>query len=90
MGKIPLVRFASQENLQVADMNRLASTNESGEAVLVKEHNCFKQNNVEISNTSIFDETTNMLRVNASLMASMQVLKVVDQMYNKAINIREG
>jgi hypothetical protein len=30
-----------------------------------------------------------MLRLNASMLASMKMMKVVDDMYNKAINIRE-
>ncbi len=90
LGNIPLVRFASPENLEQSDMNRFKTTDESGEAVLVKEHNCFKQNNIETSNTNIYNSTSEMLRLNASMIASMRMLKVVDDMYNKAINIREG
>ena len=47
-------------------------------------------NNIEVSNTNVYNSTSEMLRLNASMLASMQMLKVVDQMYNKAINIREG
>lgn len=90
LGNIPLVRFASPEGLQQADMNRLTVTEESGEPVLVKNHNCIKQNNIEISNTNVYNSTSEMLRLNASMIASMRMLKVVDDMYNKAINIREG
>ena len=71
-------------------MNRLAATEDSGEPVLVKDHDCFKQNNIEISNTDIYNSTSEMLRLNASMIASMRMLKVVDDMYNKAIHIREG
>lgn len=90
LGNIPLVRFASPEGLQQTDMNRLAATEESGDPVLVKDHNCIKQNNIEVSNTNVYNSTSEMLRLNASLLASMRMLKVVDDMYNKAINIREG
>lgn len=90
LGNIPLVRFASPEGLQQADMNRLAATEESGEPILVKNHNCIKQNNIEVSNTNVYNSTSEMLRLNASMIASMRMLKVVDDMYNKAINIREG
>ena len=71
-------------------MNRMKVTEESGEPVLVKDHNCIKQNNIEISNTNVYNSTSEMLRLNASMIASMRMLKVVDDMYNKAINIREG
>ena len=90
LGNIPLVRFASPEGLEQADMNRFKSTEESGEAVLVKGHDCFKQHNIETSNTSVYNSTSEMLRLNASMIASTRMLKVVDDMYNKAINIREG
>jgi flagellar basal-body rod protein FlgG len=90
LGTIPLVRFASQENLEQAGMNKLVPTEESGEPQLVREHDCFCQNNLENSNTNVFSQTTEMLRLNASMLASMKMMKVVDDMYNKAINIRES
>lgn len=90
LGNIPLVRFASPENLKQEDMNRLSVTDDSGEPELVKDHNCFKQCNIEMSNTNVYNSTSEMLRLNASMIASMRMLKIVDSMYNKAINIREG
>lgn len=89
LGTIPLVRFPSQENLEQAGMNKLVPTEESGEPQLVKDHDCFCQNNLENSNTNIYASTSDMLRLNASLLASTRMMKVVDDMYNKAINIRE-
>ena len=90
LGNIPLVRFASQENLEPIGMNRLAPTEESGQPILVKDHECICQNNIETSNTNVYTSTSDMLRLNASLIASTRMMKVVDDMYNKAINIREG
>ena len=89
LGTIPLVRFPSQENLEQAGMNKLRATEEPGEPILVKNHKCFCQNNLENSNTNIYSATSEMLRLNASLLASTRMMKVVDDMYNKAINIRE-
>ena len=90
LGNIPLVRFASPENLKQEDMNRLSVTKDSGEPELVKDHKCFRQHNIEMSNTSVYNSTSEMLRLNASMIASMRMIKIVDSMYNKAINIREG
>lgn len=89
LGTIPLVRFASQENLEEAGMNKLLPTADSGEPILIKDHDCICQNNLENSNTNIYSSTSEMLRLNASLLASTRMMKVVDDMYNKAINIRE-
>ena len=89
LGTIPLVRFASQENLKSIGMNKLQATEESGEAMLVKDHDCFAQHNLENSNANIYTGVSDMLRLNASMIAGMRMMKVVDDMYNKAINIRE-
>ena len=90
IGTIPLVRFDNPSGMEMADMNRLKPTDEAGEARLVKNHDCFRQNNLEMSNVSIYRSATDMLRLNASMLASMQMLKLADNMYNKAINIREA
>jgi flagellar basal-body rod protein FlgG len=90
IGTIPLVRFDNPQGLKQADMNRLLPTDESGDAKLVKNPDCFAQNNLEMSNTNIYDSLNDILRVNASLLASTKMMKVADDMYNKAINIRES
>ena len=35
------------------------------------------------------DEINDLMRLNTSMIASMNLMKVADDMYNKAINIRE-
>ena len=89
LGNIPLVRFANPEGLEQGDMNKMVPTEESGEAILVKDHDCFAQNNLENSNTNVYDSVSDMLRLNASMLASTRMMKVIDDMYNKSINIRE-
>ena len=89
LGNIPLVRFENPEGLEQIGKNKLVPTEVAGKAILVKNHDCFRQNNLENSNTSIYNGVTDMLRLNASMLASTRMIKVVDDMYNKAINIRE-
>ncbi len=90
VGTIPLIRFDNPAGMEQADMNRLKATDDAGEARLVKDHDCFRQNNLEASNVSIFRSANDLLRLNASMLASMQMMKLADTMYNKAINIREA
>ncbi len=90
VGTIPLIRFDNPAGMQRADMNRLKPTDDAGEARLVKNHDCIKQFNLEASNVSVFRSATDLLRLNASMLASMQMIKLADTMYNKAINIREA
>ena len=89
LGNIPLVRIDNPEGLEQKGMNKLVPTEESGEPQLVKNHELFAQNNLENSNTNVYSSVSDMLRLNASMLASMRMMKVVDDMYNKAINIRE-
>lgn len=90
LGKIPLVQFSNPEGLKQGDGNKMLATQESGEAVLLKEHNYIAQGSLERSNVNIYGSVSDMLRLNASMIASMRMAKVVDDMYNKAINIRQS
>ncbi|MFI3301259.1 MAG: flagellar hook basal-body protein [Candidatus Gastranaerophilales bacterium] len=89
MGNIPLVRFACPEGLEDSNYNKVVPTEESGQPELVKDHDTFAQFTLENSNTSMYSSVNEMLRLNASMLASMRMIQVVDDMYNKSINIRE-
>lgn len=90
LGLIPLVQFKNPEGLAQGDNNKLKQTDESGEATLVKNHNYIAQNSIELSNTNIYNSVSDMLRLNASMIASLRMAKIVDDMYNKSINLRQG
>ena len=90
IGKIPVVQFANPEGLVQGAENKLKATEESGDAKLLKNHNYIAQNALECSNVNVVDEVNGMLRLNASMIASLRMAKIMDDMYNKSINIREG
>ncbi len=90
LGYIPLIQFDNPDGMEQTDMDRLIATDDAGEGRLVKNHDFFKQACLERANVSVYSSANDLLRLNASMLASMQMLKVADQMYNKAINIREG
>ena len=89
LGRIPIVEFDSPESLEQGHNNKVVPTAESGEPRLIADHQYIVQHQVEQSNTNVFDEVNEMLRLNASMIASLNLMKVADDMYNKAINIRE-
>lgn len=89
LGKIPLVTFANTEGLKDVGYNKYVPTEDSGEPLLMKEHTNFRQGYLETSNTNIFAGVSDMLRLNASMIASMSLMKVVDGMYEKSINLRQ-
>ena len=90
LGMIPLVQFKNQEGLVQGSNNKLKPTEISGEATLVKGHDYIAQNAIECSNTNVFNSVSEMLRLNASMIASLRMAKIADDMYNKSINIRQG
>jgi flagellar basal body rod protein FlgG len=89
VGTIPLVGFPNPERLEQGVNNKMIATEDSGEPELIQNHNSFRQNSIECSNVDIYNSVNEMLRLNASMIASMRLLKVADDMYNKGINIRE-
>lgn len=89
IGTIPIVQFDSPENLEQGHNNKMVVTSDSGEAHIVKENQHIKQYATEVSNTNIYDSMNELMRLNTSMIASMNLMKVADDMYNKSINIRE-
>ena len=88
IGKIPLVTFMNPEGLKSVGYNKFVATEDSGEPILMKEHDNFRQGYLETSNTNVFAGVSDMLRLNASMIASMTLMKVVDGMYEKSVNLR--
>jgi len=89
IGEIPLVNFENPEGLELVDGNKFRVTEKAGESYLVKEHDYLAQYGVERSNTNMFETVNQVLRLNASMLASTSLMRVVDDMYNKSINIRQ-
>lgn len=90
LGTIPLVQFSNPEGMTLGDNNKLKATNDSGSAKLVKNHDYFAQNAIEMANINLFDSVSDMLRLNASMIAGLRMAKIVDDMYNKSINLRQS
>lgn len=89
IGTIPIVQFDCPESLERGNNNKMVVTEESGNPRIVKEDQKIRQYATEVSNTNIYDELNDLMRLNTSMIASMNLMKVADDMYNKAINIRE-
>ena len=88
-GTIPLVQFENPEALKDVGGNSFIATENSGKMKLIEEHQNIKQNGIERSNVDIFSEVYMISRMNASIIATTSLMKAVDQMYNKAINLTE-
>ena len=89
IGTIPLVQFDCPEELEQGHNNKMVYNTQSGAPKIIKNAENIRQYATEVSNTNIYDEMNDLMRLNTSMIASMNLMKVADDMYNKAINIRE-
>ena len=89
IGTIPIVQFDCPEALEQGHNNKMVYNDESGAPEIIKNSDNIKQYATEVSNTNIYNEINELMRLNTSMIASMNLMKVADDMYNKAINIRE-
>ncbi len=89
IGTIPIVEFDSPESLDQGHNNKMVITEDSGMPRIIKEDQGIQQYALEAANTNIYDEINEMMRLNSSMIASMNLMKVADDMYNKSINITE-
>ncbi len=89
IGKIPLVSFQNPEGLQEVGGNKFIATENSGEPMLFKEHTFIKQGFLETSNVNAYDNINDVLRLNTSMLAGFKLMKTVNDMYTKSINLTE-
>lgn len=89
IGKIPLVTFQNAEGLKSLDNNKYATTSDSGEPILLKKHDFIAQGGLELANINIYNQVNDVLRLNASMLASFKLMKTVNDMYTKAINMNQ-
>ena len=89
IGTIPIVQFDCPEELEQGHNNKMIATETSGAPVIIKSNQNIRQNATEVSTTHVYDELNDLMRVNTSMIASMNLMRIADDMYNKAINIRE-
>lgn len=89
IGTIPIVQFDSPESLEQGHNNKMVVTEDSGNPKIVKGEENIRQYATEVSNTNIYDELNDLMRLNTSMIASLNLMKVADDMYNKAINLNQ-
>lgn len=89
LGKIPVVQFQNYEGLKPVENNRVVPTEQSGEPKLVKEHDYIAQCGLERSNANYIANVNEVLRLNSSMIAGTRLIKVIDDMYQRSINLTQ-
>ena len=89
IGTIPIVQFDNPEALEQGHNNKVVFNSDTGEPRLVKDPKNIRQYATEVSNVDMYDELNDMMRLNASMIASLNLMKVVNGMYEKGINLQQ-
>ena len=88
IGKITLSRFANPEGLKNIGYNKVMPTPESG----IPEEDPdskIKQGSLEHSNVSIHTQIDQILRLNASLISNIRIIKFADDLYRQSVNLKQ-
>lgn len=88
VGTIPLVNFQNPDALKAVDGNKLIPTYESGEPVLITNHERIEHQKLETSNVNLFSDVNKVMRLNASMLSSFQLMKAINDMYDKSIKLQ--
>lgn len=88
VGTIQIVNFQNPNALKPVDGNKYLPTYESGEPMLIVNHDRIAHQKLERSNSNTFGEVNKVMRLNASMLASMKMVNVINDMYEKSINLQ--
>ncbi|MEW5820598.1 MAG: flagellar hook-basal body complex protein [Cyanobacteriota bacterium] len=89
IGKINIVNFPNPGALKEIGGNLQAPTEASGDAEPVENPNYVKQYANEMSNLSVWDTISEVLRTNGSYIASLRIVKYADEMYRQSVNLKQ-
>ena len=89
VGTIPVVQFDNPEALKDVGANEFVATENSGKMRLVENHDYIKQYGIERSNVDVISDIYMVSRINASILASSSLMKAINSMYDKAIELTQ-
>lgn len=88
IGHIGVVRFTNAEELKNIGYNKMLATDLSGEPSKDTQ-SMIKQGFLERSNVNVYSQIEQVLRLNASLISNMRIIKFADQIYQQAVNLKQ-
>ena len=89
VGNIKLVQFANPEGLESVGYNKLLPTQASGFPIELQNHQSIQQGSLEQANISVMDEISQVLRLNASVISNLRIVKLTDDLMRQSVNLRQ-
>lgn len=88
VGRLVLVRFTNPEGLENIGYNKLVATDQSGEPMIDNDSR-ISQGHLERSNTNMYAQIDQILRLNATMVANMRVIRFSDDLFRQSVNLRQ-
>lgn len=88
IGKINLIQFPNPEGLKSIGYNKLIPTEASGEPIS-DTTSLIEQGTLERANVSVYSQIDQVLRLNASLISNMRIIKFSDELYRQSVNLKQ-
>lgn len=88
IGKIDLVRFLNPEGLTNIGYNKVLPSGDSGEPMADTDSQ-LKQGMLERANVNVFSQVDSILRLNASILSNINVIRFTDDVFKNAVNLRQ-
>ena len=88
VGKLVLVRFTNPEGLKNIGYNKVLKTEKSGEPTIDND-SLIKQGYLEKGNTNVHAQIDQILRLNATTVANMRIIRFSDDLFRQSVNLRQ-
>jgi flagellar basal-body rod protein FlgG len=88
IGQLTVARFENPAGLVRTSRNQLLESEESGPAQVAEKPGIL-QGALERSNVDLYDEIHTSMRINAGVITNMRLVKLMDELLNQAIRIRQ-
>ena len=89
VGQLQVASFNNPEGLKNIGYNLFTETDDSGKPVKIENPECFRQCFLERPNVDLTHSVVDMLRLNAGVIANLKVVKVIDEIYKEATQLRQ-
>jgi flagellar basal-body rod protein FlgG len=89
LGRLALAGFRNEEGLEPAANNTLKPTDKSGPAFWVAGGTQIKQGMVERSTVDTYSQVDSVMRMNASVIASVRLAQLTSELYRQSGNLKQ-
>jgi flagellar basal-body rod protein FlgG len=89
VGKLEIVKFRNPEALQGIGYNKFVANKDTGEPLSVQSGTLIRQGKLERANVNMYSQIDQMLRLNATVVSNLRIIKFTDDLYRQSVNLTQ-